>query len=105
MVHSFEVETAKEQEEIENLKLRKKLEIFRNHLPEISPYQPEVEKEKESLVKPQTHSNRIDIATIIRKKSEFNEKPSLPVPALQPEKVEPQPQEINIKSLAKAHSI
>lgn len=72
LVNSFEVE-AKELEEIENLKLRKKLEIFKNHLPEINPYFPPVSVE-EVASKPHAHSNRIDIATIIRKKNEIHEK-------------------------------
>jgi hypothetical protein len=65
IANSLEMEHAKQQEEIENLKLRKKLEVFRNHLPEVPPFQSQSEKEGK-----QPHGNRIDIATLIRKKNE-----------------------------------
>jgi hypothetical protein len=63
-VNSLEGEGFREQEELENIKLRRKLEVFKEHLPEIHPFVPEVKEEKHS----QTH--RIDIASIIKKKSE-----------------------------------
>lgn len=52
------------------MKLRKKLEVFKEHLPEIHPFTSEVPVEQEPSGKNTSANNRIDIATILKKKTE-----------------------------------
>ena len=66
-INSLEESDTRQIEELQNIKLRKKLEVFKEHLPDIHPFVSETNNEEHH------HSHnfgRIDLATIMKKKSE-----------------------------------